>query len=83
MTKQSESPLGYAEIVSIVGHMDDEYITRIIDSGATANDVMEAFVFFNAEEAIGPDPKHQMTVNVARVYEILLSAQDGDEDRRD
>ena len=82
MADKTATPTTYAQVVEIVGHMDDEYITRIIDSGATAEDVLEAFTFFNSEEAIGPDPRHDMNVNVSRVYAILVSAQDGEEERR-
>lgn len=82
----NENPVprvGYEQVVGIVGHMDEEYITRIVDSGATADEVLEAFTWFNAEEAIGPDPRHRMNVNVARVYEILVAAEGDDEERRD
>lgn len=82
MTDSAPLPLTYEQITTIVGHMDDEYITAIVDLGASADDVLEAFTWFNSEEAIAPDPGHQMTDLVRRVYAILVAAQGEDEERR-
>ena len=83
MTARTASPLNYEDVKSIVGPMDADMIARIIATGATAADVLEAFTWFNAEEALGPDPRHHASGAVARVYGILAAAQEDDEDRRD
>ena len=82
MTDSTPLKVGYEQVTAIVGHMDDEYITAIVDSGASADDVLQAFTWFNSEEAIGQDPEHHMTDQVRRVYQILVTAQGEDEERR-
>jgi len=81
MTSASPS-LTQAEVVSIIGPQDTEIVARIIRSGASAADVLEAFTFFNAEDSLGPDPGHHASGAVATVYGILASAQDAGEDER-
>ena len=82
MTDSAPPTLTYEQVTAIVGHMDDEYITAIIDSGVSADDVLEAFTWFNSEEAIAPNPDHQMRDEVRRVYQILVTAQGDEEERR-
>lgn len=83
MTAQTASPLSYEDVTAIVGSLDPDVVARIIATGATAADVLEAFTWFNSEEALGPDPQHHASGAVALIYGILVSAQDDDEDRRD
>lgn len=75
--------LTYDEVTAIVGPQDQEVVAQIIATGASAADVLEAFMFFDAEDSVGPDPQHHASGNVARVYAILAATQDDDEDRRD
>jgi hypothetical protein len=70
----------YDQVVTVVGHLDDETVARIVDSGATPAELAEAVTWFDAEEAIGTNPRHQMTVTVTRLYEILLAAQESDDE---
>ena len=83
MTSQSASHLGFDEVKAIVGPLDADMIARIIATGATAADVLEAFTFFSAEDSLGPDPRHHATGQVANVYAILVAAQDDGADERD
>lgn len=83
MTAQTASPLNYEDVTSIVGPLDQDLVARIIATGATSADVLEAFTWFNSEDALGPDPRHHASGVVASVYAILVSAQDDDGDRRD
>ena len=82
MTSSAPLQVTHEQVTTIVGHMDDEYITAIVDSGASADDVLAAFTWFNSEEAIAQDPGHHMTDQVRRIYAILARAQGEDEERR-
>jgi hypothetical protein len=82
MSDSAPARVNYDQVTAIVGHVDDEIVARIIETGATADQVLEAFTWFNAEEAIAPNPEHQMTDPVRRVYAILASAQAEEEERR-
>ena len=61
------------EIVAIVGHLDDEIIARIVASGATPAEVLEAFTWANADDQIGTELRHGRHGAVGEVYEILTS----------
>jgi hypothetical protein len=41
------------EIVEIVGPLDDSVVMRIIDTGATAAEVLETFTWLSADDQIG------------------------------
>jgi hypothetical protein len=59
------------EIVEIVGPLDDSVVMRIIDTGATAAEVLEAFTWLSADDQIGTELEHRPRATVMRVYEIL------------
>jgi hypothetical protein len=59
------------EIVEIVGPLDDSVVMRIIDTGATAAEVLETFTWLSADDQIGTDLEHGPRGTVMRVYEIL------------
>jgi hypothetical protein len=82
MSDHGPSRVSYQQVTGIVGRVADEIVARIMESGATADDVLEAFTWFNSEEAIATDPRHHMTDPVSRVYAILVAAQGDDEEFR-
>lgn len=42
-----------SEIVAIVGHLDDGVIARILATGATPAEVLEAFTWTHADDQLG------------------------------
>jgi hypothetical protein len=71
-----------AEIVEIIGPLDDAVLMRILETGATPAEVLEAFIWATADDQIGTELEHRPRGTVASVYEILkLEEPDPDEGR--
>jgi hypothetical protein len=68
---QMSQPATAAEILEIVGSLDDSALMRIVDTGATPAEVLEAFTWATADDQIGTELEHRPRSAVARVYEIL------------
>jgi hypothetical protein len=64
-------PATAAEIIEIVGPLDDAVLKRIVETEATPAGVLEAFTWANADDQIGTELEHRPRGAVARVYEIL------------
>src|SRR5216684_8413840 len=47
-----------SEIITICGHLDDGVIARILATGATQAEVLEAFTWFTADDQIGTELQH-------------------------
>jgi hypothetical protein len=60
-----------AEIIEIVGPLDDFVLMRIVETEATPTEVLEAFTWTTADDQIGTELEHRPRGAVARVYEIL------------
>ena len=69
--KQMARPATPAEILQIVGPLDDAVLMRIVETEATAAEVLEAFTRATADDQIGTELEHRPRGVVARVYEIL------------
>ncbi len=69
--KQNLRPATAAEIVEIVGPLDDAVVMRILETEATAAEVLEAFTWATADDQIGTELEHGPRGAVTRVYEIL------------
>ena len=61
-----------SEIVAICGHLDDGVITRILATGATRDEVLEAFTWFSADDQIGTELQRGKQGAVGAVYDILM-----------
>jgi hypothetical protein len=72
MTTEARRATG-SEIVAIVGPLDDAVIARIVSTGATPAEVLEAFTWANADDQIGTELRHGRHGAVGEVYEILTS----------
>jgi hypothetical protein len=75
-------PATAAEIVAICGHLDDGPITRIIATGATASEVLEAFTWFSADDQIGTELRRSRHGAVGAVYDILMQEEPDPDDFR-
>jgi len=61
-----------SEIIAICGHLDDGVIARILATGATQEEVLEAFTWFSADDQIGTELQHGRSGAVGAVYDILM-----------
>jgi len=80
MTTIDTKPATASEIRSIVGPLEDDMITRILATGATPAEILEAFTWASADDQIGTELRRGRRGAVGEVYEILTSlAPDPDE----
>lgn len=74
-------PATASEVISIIGQQDDVVIARIVATGATPQEVTEAFTWINADDYMGADAQRSNQGRVAEVYRVL-DEQLGDIDDR-
>jgi hypothetical protein len=75
-TAQTQAAATSHGIRKILGPVDDETIMDIIQTGATAGEVAEAFEWLNDDDYMGSTLKRPIRERVRRVYEILQSDRD-------
>ena len=75
----SSRPATAAEIIKIVGPLDDASVMRIVDTNATVQEVLEAFTWATADDQIGTELEQGPRGAVTRVYEILRQDEPEDE----
>ena len=80
--KQIARPATAAEIKEIVGPLDDAVLVRIVETEATAAEVLEAFTLATADDHIGTELEHRPRGVVARVYDILKREESEPDVRR-
>jgi hypothetical protein len=68
-------PATTIEIRAIVGDIDDATIVSIRHSGATAAEVLEAFMWASSDEELGSELGHSRSGPAGRVYEIVQSLE--------
>jgi hypothetical protein len=68
---QISRPATAAEIIEVIGPLDDSVLMRIVETEATPTEVLEAFTWATADDQIGTELEHRPRGAVARVYEIL------------
>lgn len=69
------------EIIGIVGPLDDAVLLRILETGATAAEVPEAYTWATADDQIGTELERGPHGAVAMVYEILKAEEPEPEER--
>jgi ethanolamine utilization microcompartment shell protein EutL len=80
--KEMARPASAREIIEIVGPLDDGVVMRILETGVTQAEVLEAFTWANADDQIGTELERGPRSAVTRVYEILkLEEPEPDEPR--
>lgn len=80
--QQTSRPATAAEIVEIVGPLDDAVLIRIVETEATPVEVLEAFTWVTADDQIGTELEHRPRGAAARVYEILKREEPEPDERR-
>lgn len=80
--QDSTRPATAAEIVDIVGPLEDSVVLEILDTGATPAEVLEASIWANADDQIGTELDHGPRGAVVRVYQILERERPEEDERR-
>jgi hypothetical protein len=75
-------PATASEIIEIVGHLDDGVVARILATGATPAEVLEAFTWISADDQLGTELQHGRHGAVGAVYDILLREEPDPEELR-
>jgi hypothetical protein len=74
-------PATTAEIVEILGALDDAVLVRIVATGATSAEVIEAHSWATDNDQIGTELQRGPRGRVARVYEILKEEEPEPDER--
>ena len=80
--KQIARPAAAAEILEIVGPLEDAVPMRILETEAPAAEVLEAFTWATADDQIGTELERGPRGVVARVYDILKREEPEPDERR-
>jgi hypothetical protein len=75
-------PATASEVVAICGHLEDGVIARIVATGASPSEVLEAFTWFSADDQIGTELQHSRTGAVGAVYDILCEEEPEPDERQ-
>ena len=74
-------PATAAEIIEIVGPLDDAVLMKIVETEATPAEVLKAFTWATSDDQIGTELEHRPRGAVARVYEILKREEPESDER--
>jgi hypothetical protein len=80
--QDSKRPATAGDIVGILGPVEDAVMVEILEAGATAAEVLEAFTWVNADDQIGTELERGPRGAVLRVYEILRREEPEESERR-
>jgi hypothetical protein len=78
MPQQVATKASASEIRRIIGDVDDAVVLRILETGASTAEILEAFQWTTADDGLGTDLGHARKGVAGEVYEILQS-QDAEE----
>lgn len=79
--KPEEKPATGIEVRRILGPVDDELVMSILATGATAEEVVEAYEWFGGNDRMGTDLDRTRRGRVGAVYEILARDYEEAEER--
>jgi hypothetical protein len=80
--RDSKHPATAADIVGILGPLEEALLLEILKTGATAAEVLEAFTWMNDDDQIGTELERGPRGAVTRVYEILKREEPEESERR-
>lgn len=75
------SPLTRGDVVEVVGPIDDDKIADIIATGATLEELAEAYAWASDEADPLAEEGRSLTGTVAQVYDILISGEEWGEEQ--
>ena len=78
----SKHPATATDIIGILGPVEEALLLEILETGATATEVLEAFTWMNADDQIGTELERGPRGAVIRVYEILKREEPEESERR-
>jgi hypothetical protein len=68
------------DVASIIGPADDGLVMAIMDTGADAAELLEAYQRANANEHLGRDLKRPLAGRTAAVYDLLVAEMEPPEE---
>ncbi len=71
LSNKKPKPATGQEIRSILGPVDDELVTTIMEIGATHKEVLQALEWLDDDDYMGRQLGKSMDISVARVHKIL------------
>ncbi len=75
------APLTHDQVIGVVGQIDDDKIADIIATGATLEEVVEAFAWASDETDALADAERSLAGRVAAVYDVLTAEEQWEEER--
>lgn len=75
-------PVTRSDVVAVLGIHDDAKIADIIATGATVEDLVEAFEWASGGSDVMADARRSLSGVVARIYDILVSDEEFLDERR-
>jgi hypothetical protein len=69
------------EVVEICGALDDAVVAKIVDTGASAAQVLEAFTWLNSDDYLGGELERPKEGLVGVIFDILEAEQPEPEER--
>lgn len=75
------APLTHDQVVAVVGEIDDGKIVDIIATGATLEELVEAFAWASDETDALADAEKSLSGRVAAVYDVLTAEEQWEEER--
>jgi hypothetical protein len=74
-------PLTSEDVVGVVGAIDDDKIAAIIATGATTEELVEAYAWASDETDALAEARKSLAGAVADVYDILAAGEEWGEER--
>jgi hypothetical protein len=75
------SQLTRDQVIEVVGTYSDLMVTRIIETEATLEELMEAYTWLSEDDYMGREVRRPLSGRVAAVYDILKVAEPAEEER--
>ncbi len=69
------------DVIRVLGPVDDDVIVAVLATGATMEELEEAFVWLNADDVLGRQLHRQPSGRVAELCEILQPAEEEERGR--
>lgn len=80
-TPTARNPLHRQDVTSIVGTLDDDKIAAILATGASEEEIAEAFAWANAEDDVLGEVEKSLSGTVAQIFDILTADDAWDDER--
>ena len=75
-------PATDSQIRKILGGSDNDLVVAIQKTGASEEEVLQAFEWLDDDDYMGTEAKKRLTGNIRRVFEILEEERDSDAEER-